>query len=140
MLSGRLSRAAMNILVCTPGRLLQHMDESPAFDATNLQASSYTHRSALPVFVYSTTVCGAVSALSWHSMYRMTLFRHEEAAAHCKLPLFVHSSWPSGPPCAHEHALAVGQPCWDVLSMPFDTVNPSPALPDAIDRVPPMSA
>lgn len=27
----------MNLLVCTPGRLLQHMDESPGFDATNLQ-------------------------------------------------------------------------------------------------------
>ena len=26
----------MNLLVCTPGRLLQHMDESPGFDATNL--------------------------------------------------------------------------------------------------------
>jgi ATP-dependent RNA helicase DDX10/DBP4 len=30
----------MNILVCTPGRLLQHMDETPSFDATNLQVSS----------------------------------------------------------------------------------------------------
>ena len=28
---------AMNVLVCTPGRLLQHMDESPGFDATNVQ-------------------------------------------------------------------------------------------------------
>ena len=28
---------AMNILVCTPGRLLQHMDESPGFDANTLQ-------------------------------------------------------------------------------------------------------
>ena len=27
----------MNILVCTPGRLLQHMDESPGFDAGQLQ-------------------------------------------------------------------------------------------------------
>lgn len=32
---GRVSR--MNILVCTPGRLLQHMDETPNFDANNLQ-------------------------------------------------------------------------------------------------------
>lgn len=31
----RVSR--LNILICTPGRLLQHMDESPGFDATNLQ-------------------------------------------------------------------------------------------------------
>ena len=27
----------LNILVCTPGRLLQHMDETPGFDTTNLQ-------------------------------------------------------------------------------------------------------
>lgn len=27
----------MNILVCTPGRLLQHMDETPEFDCTQLQ-------------------------------------------------------------------------------------------------------
>lgn len=27
----------MNILVCTPGRLLQHMDETPGFDASSLQ-------------------------------------------------------------------------------------------------------
>ena len=27
----------INILICTPGRLLQHMDETPGFDATNLQ-------------------------------------------------------------------------------------------------------
>lgn len=27
----------MSILVCTPGRLLQHMDETPGFDASQLQ-------------------------------------------------------------------------------------------------------
>lgn len=27
----------MNILVATPGRLLQHMDETPGFDASSLQ-------------------------------------------------------------------------------------------------------
>eukprot|EP00742_Colponemidia_sp_Colp-10_P006076 GILJ01006502.1.p1 GENE.GILJ01006502.1~~GILJ01006502.1.p1 ORF type:complete len:882 (+),score=196.31 GILJ01006502.1:48-2693(+) len=27
----------MNILICTPGRLLQHMDETPGFDCSNLQ-------------------------------------------------------------------------------------------------------
>ena len=27
----------MNILIPTPGRLLQHMDESPGFDASNLK-------------------------------------------------------------------------------------------------------
>ncbi len=32
-----LGRAAMNILVCTPGRLLQHMDETPGFEAGGLQ-------------------------------------------------------------------------------------------------------
>jgi hypothetical protein len=28
---------SMNILVATPGRLLQHMDETPGFDCSNLQ-------------------------------------------------------------------------------------------------------
>ncbi|KAI4321947.1 hypothetical protein MLD38_035269 [Melastoma candidum] len=27
----------LNILVCTPGRLLQHMDETPNFDCSQLQ-------------------------------------------------------------------------------------------------------
>ena len=27
----------INILVCTPGRLLQHMDETPGFDCSQLQ-------------------------------------------------------------------------------------------------------
>ena len=27
----------MNMLVCTPGRLLQHMDETPGFDCSQLQ-------------------------------------------------------------------------------------------------------
>lgn len=31
----RVSR--MNILICTPGRLLQHMDETPGFETNNLQ-------------------------------------------------------------------------------------------------------
>ena len=29
--------AKMNILIATPGRLLQHLDESVGFDASNLQ-------------------------------------------------------------------------------------------------------
>ena len=33
--SGRM--ASCNIIVCTPGRLLQHMDENPDFDAANLK-------------------------------------------------------------------------------------------------------
>jgi hypothetical protein len=28
-----------NILICTPGRLLQHMDENPLFDCSNMQVS-----------------------------------------------------------------------------------------------------
>lgn len=32
-----LPAAGMNILVATPGRLLQHMDETPGFDCSNLQ-------------------------------------------------------------------------------------------------------
>ena len=31
------SVSSMNILVATPGRLLQHMDETPGFDASALQ-------------------------------------------------------------------------------------------------------
>lgn len=27
----------MNVLICTPGRLLQHMEQSPGFDASNLK-------------------------------------------------------------------------------------------------------
>jgi ATP-dependent RNA helicase DDX10/DBP4 len=27
----------MNVLVATPGRLLQHMDETPGFDCDNIQ-------------------------------------------------------------------------------------------------------
>lgn len=27
----------VNIIICTPGRLLQHMDENPLFDCANLQ-------------------------------------------------------------------------------------------------------
>lgn len=30
----------LNILVCTPGRLLQHMDETPNFDCSQLQVKS----------------------------------------------------------------------------------------------------
>lgn len=29
----------LNILVCTPGRLLQHMDETPNFDCSQLQVN-----------------------------------------------------------------------------------------------------
>ena len=32
----KLNIERMNILICSPGRLLQHMDESPGFDASNL--------------------------------------------------------------------------------------------------------
>lgn len=27
----------VNVIICTPGRLLQHMDENPLFDCNNLQ-------------------------------------------------------------------------------------------------------
>ena len=30
----------INVLICTPGRLLQHMNESPGFEASNLQILS----------------------------------------------------------------------------------------------------
>jgi hypothetical protein len=32
---------ALNILVCTPGRLLQHMDETPLFDCSQLQVNAF---------------------------------------------------------------------------------------------------
>ena len=31
----------LNILVCTPGRLLQHMDETPNFDCSQLQVRTF---------------------------------------------------------------------------------------------------
>lgn len=31
----------LNILVCTPGRLLQHMDETPNFECSQLQVSTW---------------------------------------------------------------------------------------------------
>lgn len=31
----------LNILVCTPGRLLQHMDETPNFECSQLQVNFY---------------------------------------------------------------------------------------------------
>lgn len=34
--------ASMNILICTPGRLLQHMDQTPLFDTNNVQIFSMT--------------------------------------------------------------------------------------------------
>ena len=37
MMTGQLIGAGMNILICTPGRLLQHMDETAEFDASNVQ-------------------------------------------------------------------------------------------------------
>ena len=33
--------ADCNIVICTPGRILQHMDENPNFDITPLQVSTY---------------------------------------------------------------------------------------------------
>ena len=32
---------SMNVLVATPGRLLQHMDETPGFDCSNLQVRAW---------------------------------------------------------------------------------------------------
>ena len=29
--------STMNVVICTPGRLLQHLEESPGFDANNLK-------------------------------------------------------------------------------------------------------
>lgn len=40
---------SMNILICTPGRLLQHMDETPNFDCSQLQVHIRTHSSRCSV-------------------------------------------------------------------------------------------
>lgn len=34
-----------NIVICTPGRLLQHMDENPLFDCINMQVNRYRNTS-----------------------------------------------------------------------------------------------
>lgn len=31
-----------NVIICTPGRLLQHMDENELFDCNNLQVRKHT--------------------------------------------------------------------------------------------------
>lgn len=36
-----------NIVICTPGRLLQHMDENPLFDCINMQVNRYKNISGL---------------------------------------------------------------------------------------------
>lgn len=41
---------ALNILVCTPGRLLQHMDETPNFDCSQLQVNISVFSFLLQVF------------------------------------------------------------------------------------------
>lgn len=53
----------MNIIVATPGRLLQHLDESPGFDTSNLQ-------------FMGTTICGSVSPLfQFHCSFIAVLFQ-----------------------------------------------------------------
>lgn len=49
-----------NILVCTPGRLLQHMDETSYFDASSLQIlgtwlkSQYDRINSIPHYLHHT--------------------------------------------------------------------------------------
>lgn len=45
----------MNILVATPGRLLQHMDQTVGFDANNLQVLGKIHRPSLSYIL--TNIC-----------------------------------------------------------------------------------
>jgi hypothetical protein len=75
--------AGLNILVCTPGRLLQHMDETPNFDCSQLQVSLETcpFLSGVQSFVILSDVhemllvalaalhCGGVSILCLLYMY-----------------------------------------------------------------------
>jgi len=40
----------VNIMICTPGRLLQHMDENPVFDCSQLQVGwPVTHCWSVPI-------------------------------------------------------------------------------------------
>jgi hypothetical protein len=75
--------AGLNILVCTPGRLLQHMDETPNFDCSQLQVSLETcpFLSGVQSFVilwdvhdmllvaFAALHCGGVSICSLLNMY-----------------------------------------------------------------------
>lgn len=36
-----------NIVICTPGPLLQHMDENPLFDCINMQVYKYKNMNKL---------------------------------------------------------------------------------------------
>ena len=55
--------AGVNLLVCTPGRLLQHMDETPGFDASQLQCLVLDEADRCLDMV---RLCAAVS-LGWHT-------------------------------------------------------------------------
>jgi hypothetical protein len=75
--------AGLNILVCTPGRLLQHMDETPNFDCSQLQVSLETcpflsgvqsfvilwDVHDMPLLAFAAVHCGGVSILCLLYMY-----------------------------------------------------------------------
>lgn len=50
----------LNILVCTPGRLLQHMDETPNFECSQLQVFLSTNSLVLSNFSYIPILCGVI--------------------------------------------------------------------------------
>ena len=61
----------MNILICTPGRLLQHMDETPSFDASNLQILVLDEADRILDMVSSDSVCRP-QALDTHDALWLT--------------------------------------------------------------------
>jgi hypothetical protein len=98
----RLSR--MNILVATPGRLLQHMDQTVGFDCDNLQmlGAHYVtyHYNSITAVQYSTKL---IAFLTWVSRVRFLRFlvtsRNHDRPSFS--PLLRHNPSPISPdfPC-----------------------------------------
>ena len=55
----------MNILVCTPGRLLQHMDETPGFEAGGLQILVLDEADRILDMARPSLLLGPLCASAW---------------------------------------------------------------------------
>ena len=53
----------MNLLVCTPGRLLQHFDETVGFDASNLQVLVIDEADRILDLGFETSLSAIVSGM-----------------------------------------------------------------------------